>query len=432
MQLSNNEMSYLKSIANMVDEFLHSKAPKMNKNHQLFKFMERSLPHLVPNKSFHVELVEITTSVDPFIMRVFPDWIELNNKSEELFTAMNNGKAQEFFKAYDGIRTFHIEIDERLLTKGQSLCVDDGNQFVGILCHEIGHVTFGNNLSLLSTYMECKQIYDKSAAMMMNKNPLVRKLCLPMFLASSSFKLVLKKATSTMPEEIMADSYVPDEYKGDLIAYFDNHVMNNPDKGKFLMSDEEYKSKQKTTCVFSRNIISNVKKRRKIMKSAFKAQYDTEDSPYLKKFVAWLGKDALGYDAETGITNEVYENSVLRCFELDNAACNNKAAILQEQADVTPRDISVLMVQVDDIQTSEQKLFCVHTIYDYMEILNAKKEKVLKKHKGNVEEAKRYTAGYDQQLDQLNTILKRVMSIDVSDNGKQYGLFIRYPKGYEG
>ena len=51
---------------------------------------------------------------------------------------------------------FYIAVDFRLLTKGQSICVDDGNQFVAILCHELGHVTFENPKRLLENYMIVK------------------------------------------------------------------------------------------------------------------------------------------------------------------------------------------------------------------------------------------------------------------------------------
>lgn len=432
MQLSNTEVKYLQTIANMVDEYLKSKAPVIRENHQLFSVIDRCLPHITRGKRFHTTLVDVTTSKNPFIMRVFPDTEELYNKSEALFTAMNSGKSEEFFNAYEGIMSYHIEIDSRVLTKGHSLCVDDGNQFVAILCHEIGHVLFDNPRRLLENYMMQAHIMSKAAALMMNKNPIVRKLCLPMFLATARFKFIMSRAGESTRNEIAADAYVPPEFREDLITYFDNHILNSPERSSFVVTKEDYDNWLKTHCVFSNNVITNIKSRRKVLKSGFEQQYKTEESPYLKKFVKWLGNSAIGYDVEADLTNEVYESSVMRCFEADETECTNKATMILESSDVTSRDIAILQVQAEDITTTEQKLFIVHTIYDYLETLQDKKDKILKKNKGNVDEASKYTKGYDAQIVQLNDILKRVMSVDVSGDNRRYGVFVKYPKGYEG
>ena len=110
--------------------------------------------------------------------------------------------------------------------------------------------------------------------------------------------------------------------------------------------------------------------------------------------------------------------------------CTAQATAMLENASVTPRDISILSIQVDDINTVDQKLFVVHTIYDYLEILQAQKEKILKKYNGNSPE--KATISQDAMIGQLNEILQRVMKIDVSNVGDRYGIFIKYPKGYEG
>ena len=235
-----------------------------------------------------------------------------------------------------------------------------------------------------------------------------------------------------MEDEIRADAYVPDEYKEDLITYFDNHVINSPERSKFIKTEEEYNNEQKTACVFSRRVIFNVKTRRNVLKTAFKQQYDTDESPYLKKFVKWLGNDAFGYDVETDLTNTVYESSVMRCFERDEAECTAKANAIMENSDVTARDISILQVQANTIETTDQKMFVVHTIYDYIETIQNKKDKILKKCNGDVDEAKKYTRTYDEQLASLNDTLRKVMNIDTSGGNRKYGLFVKYPKGYEG
>ena len=424
------EIKYLSAISDTVNIFLRSKNKTITNNHELIKVIQRCLPHITPGMEFNPYFVNVNSNDNPFILGIYPDLNELDSRSKTMLTYMQEGKTKEFLNEWASIKKWHIEIDANLLTKGHRLCVDDGDQFVALLCHEVGHAMSENPLSLMENYVYSKKVASTIDNMIMSKNPLVRKLALPMYVHTLQFKIILKNANS-LKEELAADHYVPDEYRGALISYIENHILNSPDQSKIIVSKQDFDNEQLTSIKFSKEAVSLMRKRKEALKNSMKAQYSTSGSEYMKSLVHRIGKLAMGYDPEKDETNAVYEASAMRSLERDVEECTNSAIALIEATDVTPRDISILQVQADDIKTVDQKLFVVHTIYDYIEILEAQRAKMIKK-SSNPDALIQHGLPQDEKIKTLYKIRDDVMKINVSDVGDRYGIFVKYPKGYEG
>lgn len=430
MKVSETELKFLAVISERVDRFLKSKNKTLANDSDFVKTIERCLPHLTPGMEFDVYFVNVDSSHNPFILGIYPDVTELETKSATLMQYMMDGKTNDFLKEWASIKNWHIEIDSNILTKGHPLCVDDGDQFVAMLCHEVGHAMSENPLNLMRNYVYSKKTATKLEDMLISKNILVRKFALPMFVHTLQFKIILKRPDD-LKDELAADHYVPDEYRGALISYMENHVINSPDYSSIVVNEKEFDNEQLTSIKFSKEAVGMMKRRREVLRNSMKAQYASGDSKYMKSLVKRIGDVAMGYNVDTDETNTVYESSMLLVLESDFAECEKKIESTMEASDVTMRDISILQVQVDDIKTVDQKLFIVHTIYDYLEILQSNKEKILKK-TPNADVANKLVATIDDKTKTLNSILDKVMKIDVSNVGDRYGIFIKYPKGYEG
>lgn len=432
MKVSSTELKFLDTIASSVDSYLKSKNKTINNEHELFRIIARSLPHLTPGMEFNVYIRQVhNLNEDPFIMAIYPDLEELDIKSKSLIELMNEGKTQEFLKEWAEIKKWAVEIDSRILTKGNPLCVDDGRQFVAIMCHELGHALGGNPLKLIENYIYQQKVSNKIGDMIISKNPMIRKFALPMFVHTLQFKIILKHGASNLKEEIRADHYIPNEYREDFISYIEHHILPNPAVSQIVVSGKEFDNEQTVSIKFSKEVIGMMKHRRDVLKNSIKAQYDKGNSEYMKNMVTKIGKSSMGYDPETGETNAVFEGSMLRCLEMDVQEYTTSAQSMLEAASVTARDISILQVQAEDINTVDQKLFVVHTIYDYLEILQTQREKLLKK-SSNPELLLQKGCPQDAQIKALNDILDKVMKKDVSNVGDRYGIFVKYPKGYEG
>ena len=101
-----------------------------------------------------------------------------------------------------------------------------------------------------------------------------------------------------------------------------------------------------------------------------------------------------------------------------------------ESINVSERNIVLLSVDIDNMKTPEDKAFIINTIYDYLDALEYQKAKRVKKFK-DVDKIPADST-IDMKIKQLRELEKKVMSTPVSRNGDSYGVFIKYPEGYEG
>lgn len=432
MKLSKYEVDRLNIIRDEVNRYLKSTNLDTSGIESCIK---RILPKIMLGKRFDVVMNDIAKR--PFIMSIYPDIKELNKKSEDLIKIMEDPKSnnEEFVSKWCEIEHWYVEIDSRILNRMHRLCVDDGEQFVAILCHEIGHVMNENPISLFYNFKKNRDRFDMFERMMLSENKIVRKLILPMFVHTSQFRIIVENLANMKNGnkiEMAADAYVPEEYQGALISYIDNHLLNNPDTTDCVQDREQFNNDQQVAIRFSKESIYLLKERRDVLKRQIQTQYNSPNTDnYGKHMMKFIGKHITCYNPETDKTNliseGVLENGYLRDFE----QCMEKAEAILESTRVNERDITVLEIQAENIHTPEDKLYIIHTIYDYMEFItkeNAKKIKKVKKVTDNIQKE----LLKDSRLQRLEALRDKVMAVKVSDNGDRYGLFVKYPEGYEG
>ena len=103
--------------------------------------------------TFSIKVVKLKPSARTFIMCVYPDPDELEKAATPLMKSINEGKFDQFITVWSkGIKKWCIEIDSRLITKGNPICVDNGDQFVAILSHELGHIIDTHPTHLIYNY----------------------------------------------------------------------------------------------------------------------------------------------------------------------------------------------------------------------------------------------------------------------------------------
>ena len=100
--------------------------------------------------------------------------------------------------------------------------------------------------------------------------------------------------------------------------------------------------------------------------------------------------------------------------------------ILTEAAKVTTRDLDILSIQAENIKTPEDKMYMIHKVYDYIEAIDAENVKKVKKD-GTAPKAIK-----DTRLDRLNAIRTKILATSVTSADERYGLYVKYPAGYEG
>lgn len=436
---SHSELAQLKIIEDEINGFLQSAAHRRNVDPGSTS-INRTLKLILENSLLPSKTVTITwnhAARTPFIMSITPNIRELDYKSQEFLKIMDRASKKseqakaEFLRKWAEIKHWYIEIDARVLAFGNSLCVDDGGQFVALLCHEVGHVMIENPLSLFYNYQVNSLRFSTMERMMLSKSTIVRSLLLPMFVHTSQFILVVDNIHNGQEREKAADRYVPDEYKGALLAYIDNHILLNPDTNRLVMDKTTYDKQQEVAIQLPVDSIAMLKGRKEVLNQQIRAQYKCNNgSKFQKHLMQFIGRQMSGYDPETdkSINAYLYDNTFDREFALEST---NAEAALLEAARVTERELDILAIQVDDIETPEDRMYLLHRTYDYMEAIQHEIDKANKKNKHAIGDYN------DKRLDQLKEIREKIMSkqVDMQNNfmsRNNHSIFINYPKGYEG
>lgn len=429
MKISEHELSMLAIIRDEVNNWLKSSNRRDPKNSSIPKALTQILPKITGGKSFNVVINE--TSRDPFIMAIYPDIEELDKKSKELVHILDNPKVfgEEYVKTWCEISKWTLEIDVRILMKDCPLCVRSGDEFVAILCHEIGHVLGEDPYQLSYNYKKRKAQSDKFTKLVTSNSKFARKLLLPMFINTLSFRIV-KKKNNSLHKEIAADAWVPDEYRGSLIKYVEDCILRNPDARWVIKDTESNETDQEVSIKFSEDAIGMMKDRMDVLKKQLTAQYNgCTGSEYHRKMTKFLGKSLSAYNPETEKSDVIMESSLHTAYCKEMVACEEAVEAALESVKVTDRDLTILEVECEEVKTTEDKIYLIHTIYDYIEAIQKENTAKLKKTKDpNIKDFIKN----DSRLSRLNKCREVVMNKDTTDVGDQYGVFVRYPKGYEG
>lgn len=430
MKMSDYEIRMLNIIRDEVDAYLRS--PNFGKSPEksnIARTLSNVLPKITIGKTFDVRINK--TSSSPFIMSIYPDINELDSKSVVLVALLDDPhpNTEEYVKTWCELKHWIIELDIRILLKDSPLCVRTGSEFVALLTHEIGHVMTEDPLTLIKNYKEKKAIYDKFNKLASSKSKFIRKMMLPMFVNTLPFRVV-NRNNNSLHKEIAADAYVPDEYRGSLISYIEDCILKNPDASNIITTKEQNDNDQSLAIEFSKSSIQMMKDRMDVLKRQLTAQYNgCTGSGYQQELIKFLGKSVAGYDPVSESTNPIMENKLHTEYEKELAVCESEVQSVLEATKVTDRDLTILEVQCAEVKTTEDKIYLIHTIYDFIEAITKENEAKLKKTKDP--KVKEFINN-DARLKRLETCRDIVLHADTTDVGDQYGLFVRYPKGYEG
>ena len=428
---SSSELAQLKIIEDEVNSYLRSKQTDPRYASGINSVLARVIPNtLLPTKKVTIEWNDNART--PFIMSITPDIGELYRKSEELNDILTDPKSNnaDFIRKWAEIKQWHIEIDTRVLTKGNKLCVTDGRQFVGLLCHEVGHVMTENPIRLISNYKLKSLDFTMTEKLMLSNSKVMRSIMLPMYTHTLQFFIVVKNRNNQQACELSADAYVPNEYKGALVSYMNEHLLTNPEGSRMVIDESSFDKEQEVGIQLSKDSVEMLKGRRDMLNRQIQSQYNSPDSgKFHKNLMKFIGKTLTGYDPDTDqyttmTIKTTMESAYMREYTKQNIAAQ-KATM--EAARVTARDLDILDVQIDDIKTPEDKMYMIHKLYDYIEAVGAENAKIAKNQKSKFANVIK-----DDRLERLNGMRTRILEKDVTSLGDKYGVFVKYPAGYEG
>ena len=163
------------------------------------------------------------------------------------------------------------------------------------------------------------------------------------------------------------------------------------------------------------------------------AQYKLSPNGYFKDVCKKVLTSISGMNPDTGKTDPVKESRIYQRMDAALEGLDVKVESILESRNIEDRDIIILQADADSISSSMDKAYVINTAFDYMEVLNRRRNKILKKTKEtDQKKLDALTKMENQKIAQLNKIVDDVMTKKVTYYGDHYGVFIKYPEGYEG
>ena len=381
------------------------------------------------NTKFVVRVVKVDSRKRPFIMCVYPDVDELSERAEGLVRILNTESEDKFVTAWSSIRNWVIEIDSRIITKGNPICVDNGSQFVGILCHEVDHILYNHPIHLIYNYKMNRarlNYYQKA----LSDKAVMAKLFLPMFVCIDGLRIVVSKPIK-QADEIRADLKVPNEYKPHLVEYTERHII--PNEFNLVVTNEEFDAEQAKAVTFSHECVRLMTQRKSILTMQLQAQYKLSPNGYFKDVCKKVITSISGLNPDTEKEDIVKESRISAKVTEALDGLDSQVEVSLESRMIDDRDIIILQADADSISSTSDKTYVINTACDYMEVINKKRDKILSKTKErDPKKLEALTRTEDQKLSQLSKIIDDVMSKKVTYYGDHYGVFVKYPEGYEG
>lgn len=399
------------------------------------KRIERTLKRIF-DLSFNISIVDNTTNAF-FGMNIFPSVSTMDVLIESIVDKKST--TDEILKIWQTNDVWYVEVDSILLWD-LKLGANPA-EITAILLHEIGHIVYDSSiprrLHKVLRYQIMKLDYRMRALIAEEK---IRKLFNITILDSCTTKSFAFVNTKT---ERIADSFVIkygygndlDTFIGKLISTQGNSLMNK--------TEGEMDSEIKSTVNWTINNIKELECRKKHLRTAIKVEMLKTPSVVIKQTLQTIHTSFFGEanDKYRELLSEQYVGVAKDTYaemQADQNLDRFVQRVLTEATDsifdkmgkvkkITQSDIDILMVEAENIQNTDDKIYLLDRLYNYMEIVNTGLDLIEMGKERRVSQSKTTLMSFK---DQLNKIRDNIVAMKILD--KEYGVFIRYPKGYQG
>lgn len=356
-----------------------------------------------------------------FGMTIYPDTNQLQLIIEEIVNKRSS--SDTIVKLWQKNKVWNLEIDSILLY--DSRLNANPAELVAVLLHEMGHIIYSNTVpQRVNKIIRYKLMSSSIALKKLVTWGKVQKLIQLVFIEACNSK---NYHYTNLRVERIADQFVVKMNYGDslnefidkLIATQGNEFINRQD----TQLDKDIEAAVNWTFIN----ITELQFRKKKLRDTLRVELLKNPSMYIRSIVddikvAFFGSSKEIYD--TALTEQylVEEfNSVLK------ESYNNIFDKYGKVKKVSQSDIDVIEIECGRIENEDDKIYVLDLIYDKLDIIETALDFIANNKRDKVQVSKDPLNSYKKQLDNLRRV---VLGKEIRP--KQYGVFIKYPKGYEG
>lgn len=394
-----------------------------NKNVDVnLKAIERTLERCFDSK-FHLTIIPSKSFTSEFFgMNIYPDTSTIDMIVKKIMN--DDVKEKDVQEVWKECKEWFIEIDYKLLYNSQ--LATNPKEIVAVLLHEIGHTIYANTI--------VHRLYKVIRFKIIKSNYNLRKLCKnPKFY--SLFNLAVLGACESKnfsyideKKEIDADRFVVKCGYGVHLDSFITKLIMVTGNANVSRTEHDEENDVAIMAEWSLNNISLLELRRNKLRKDLSTRSSIEKSPFVKKILLRIrdrifgSKDVHTMEAMTAEYNtmQLYNSIISESFRDFVSGVGKLKKVKQS-------DLDVIRIEIDRIETLDDKYYVLDLIYDKLNVVNLGLEYYATGNGDRCSQSKDTLNVFRTTLEKYRETVLNMRIID-----KQYGLFIKVPKGYEG
>ena len=407
---------------------------KNNVNDNISK-IERTLKRM-----FDIEF-EISISQNDthkfFGMNIYPQVSTMDAMVESILK--DEADTETIVKLWQTNKKWYLELDSILLYD-RSLNANPA-EIVAILLHEVGHVIYSNTipqrLNRILRFKIMKLNYQMRKLIANEKIRKIFNLTIVESCTSKNFTYINEN------KERIADKFVINYgYAEDLDNFIDK-LIQTQGNGLVNRSDKEVENDITIIVNWTVTNIKELEFRKSGLKSALKVEMLKSPSEFIKKTIQDIRTTFFGEstDKYRELLSEQYTgetHDVVSEIEGEQILVNHVKRILREANDsifdnlgkvkkIHQSDIDILRIELEKIENNDDKIYLLDRVYGQLDLVNASLDLIEIGKDRKVSQSKSTLLRMKEELEDIRA---QVLAMKIVD--KEYGVFIRYPKGYQG
>ena len=369
--------------------------------------------------TFNISIVENDTN-QFFGMNIYPTINTINLTIDAILTQKSH--ADVVVEIWNGNKEWFVEIDSIILYD-KNLNANPA-EITAVLLHEIGHVVYSNSIpQRVNSILRYQIMQTDYAVKKLCENNKIRKL----------FDLVIAEACSSknfhytnVQSERIADNFVVKMGYGTELDNFITKLIATKGNSLINRSSGEMDGDVKTIILWSVDNITELEFRKNKLKHAIQTELYRNPSHFIRVVFNSIKQAFFGMDVNT------YKNMVTEQFIIDtklkivNESFLDWFDVAGNVKKISQIDIDMILIEVDKIQNNDDRIYVLDRIYDKLDLVNSSIDII---NKGDITKVKQSKQTLINLKTQLEKTRERIIQMQIKE--KQYGVFIKYPKGYE-
>lgn len=369
--------------------------------------------------NFKISIVENKTN-EFFGMSIYPSESLIDTLVESIVKKKDRLEVIE--KLWAENKNWYLEIDSLLL-------YDDNlnanpSEIVAVLLHEIGHVVYSNSVpARVNKILRYKIMeLDYSIKSLLNSRK-VNKL----------FNLVFVEACNVknfrfvrLHHELAADKFVVSQGYGENLDSFIEKLLKSQGNRLINRTEKDIEKDIKAIATWTIENISELEYRKTKLRSTLQTELLKNPSKFVRQIVTSIKVAFFGEGGDTYkelLTEQYLVQEHKKIVQEGLLNLFDKYGKLKK---ISQSDIDIIEIEAGRIENEDDKIYVLDLIYDKLDLINAGLQMINEKQQDKVPVSKDKLLNFKSQLEKLR---KQVLETPIN---RQYGLFIKYPVGYEG